>query len=548
MANKTLFSSKNAPKAPFTDTVNAAGGRAYSMTAKHALSQLASTGCFSDTFYTSAEDQMTKVMELVPQVDPEFIAKLAVYSREKGFMKDMPAYLTAYLSTVSPEYLSKVFPRVIDNGKMLRNFVQIIRSGAVGRRSFGSAPRRLIRNWFEGKTDRDVFFNSTGNDPSLADVIKLTRPRPANKTREALYAYFLGKEPKAGSELPEAVQAYEQYRKEKTGELPDVPFEMLTGLDLSDAEWKNVARKATWTQTRMNLATFARHNVFKLSNGKTDSEMTKLVAEKLRNREAIKKSKCFPYQLLMAYKMTEDNKDVPSGIINALQDAMEVATENVPVLPGKWVIAVDISGSMGGLVTGGKGDKRTLTKVRFLDVAALVAASFMRVNPDTRIIPFESKALTDFRLNSRDSVMTNAKKLTGLPCGGTNCSAPLVALADEKAEVDGVIFVSDNESWIDGVRYGSFAFPSSDGWSWSNNNSTKARTMTMDAWEKIRRVNPKAKMVCIDIAPGTTTQAINRADILNIGGFSDNVWDVISAFATGNGAAQWADVIDKITL
>ena len=40
-------------------------------------------------------------------------------------MKDMPALLAAILAVRDLELLAQVFPRVIDSGKMLRNFVQI---------------------------------------------------------------------------------------------------------------------------------------------------------------------------------------------------------------------------------------------------------------------------------------------------------------------------------------------------------------------------------------------------------------------------------------
>jgi 60 kDa SS-A/Ro ribonucleoprotein len=38
------------------------------------------------------------------------------------------------------------------------------------------------------------------------------------------------------------------------------------------------------------------------------------------------------------------------------------------------------------------------------------------------------------------------------------------------------------------------------------------------------------KLVNIDLQPYQTVQACERADILNIGGFSDSVFNVISAF------------------
>jgi 60 kDa SS-A/Ro ribonucleoprotein len=246
----------------------------------------------------------------------------------------------------------------------------------------------------------------------------------------------------------------------------------------------------------------------------------------------------------MAYLMTEGSSDIPTEITNALQDAMEIATKNVPKIEGKVVIAVDVSGSMHSPVTGDRGDYRTTSKVRYIDVAALVGASIARVNPTTRIIPFESKALTDYRFNSRDAVMTNAEKLRNLPCGGTNCSAPLIAIAKEEVPVDVFIFVSDNESWIDQPNYGRFAV----GRSYGGGSANEARTMTMEAWEKIKRKNPKAKMVCIDISPNNTTQATNRDDIFNVGGFNDNIWEVIQSFVTGNGADQWVDAIEATTL
>ena len=69
----------------------------------------------------------------------------------------------------------------------------------------------------------------------------------------------------------------------------------------------------------------------------------------------------------------------------------------------------------------------------------------------------------------------------------------------------------------------------------------------MIEWEKIKRRNPHAKLVCIDIAPYGTTQAQTREDILNVGGFSDSVFDVIARFARGeSGSEYWSREIAKI--
>ena len=53
------------------------------------------------------------------------------------------------------------------------------------------------------------------------------------------------------------------------------------------------------------------------------------------------------------------------------------------------------------------------TAVRCIDVAALVAASILRQNPQAEVVPFAT-GVVDVRLNSRDSVMTNAQKLAAV--------------------------------------------------------------------------------------------------------------------------------------
>ncbi len=49
--------------------------------------------------------------------------------------------------------------------------------------------------------------------------------------------------------------------------------------------------------------------------------------------------------------------------------------------------------------------------------------------------------------------------------------------------------------------------------------------------------------------PYRTVQAVERDDILNVGGFSDQVFDVISEFARSElNADHWIGVIDWVTL
>ena len=184
MANTTLFQSVKT-RLTAADTHNEAGGIAYTLTPKQQLAQLAATGCLNSTYYADAQDQLEQVLELAEQLDAEFIAKTAVYARQKGFMKDMPALLLAVLAQKDVNMLARVFDQVADNGKMLRNFAQIIRSGAVGRKSFGNRPKKLMQTWLLTATEKQLLNAAVGNSPSLADVVKMVHPKPREAWRAA---------------------------------------------------------------------------------------------------------------------------------------------------------------------------------------------------------------------------------------------------------------------------------------------------------------------------------------------------------------------------
>jgi len=398
---------------------------------------------------------------------------------------------------------------------MLRNFVQIVRSGTVGRKSLGTRPKRVVQRWLERSSVQAVLSASVGRNPSLADVIKMVHPKPANAERAALYAWLIGKAYQAEA-LPAVVREFEAFKLSADEPVPDLPFQFLTALPLTDEHWKAMARRASWQALRMNLNTFARHGVF------ADAKLVALAAARLRDANEIRRARVFPYQLMAAYNAASEG--VPQSILEALQDAMELATANVPAVPGRVVIAVDVSGSMNSSISGHR--KGATSKVRCVDVAALLAACVKRVNPETRILPF-AESVKSLRLNARDSVMTQAQQMSALCGGGTRISAALAMLNDERAPVDLLVVVSDNQSWM----------------------ATRATgaTETMRQWAEIKSRDPAARMVCIDLQPYATSPMSESRDVTHIGGFSDAVFDLLSS-ADASRAGSWTERIQAIAL
>lgn len=521
MSSKKLFASKSSKKVSVApaNTVNNAGGISYSLSDKAALAQLAMTGCFNGTYYVADQDQLTKTLELANKLDPEYVAKLAVYSRQHGLMKDMPAVLAAVVAGKDSDLLAKIFPLVIDSPKMLRNFVQVIRSGATGRKSLGTRPKKLIQDYLSALTDEQLFKADIGNDPSLQDIIKLVHPKPFNKKRSAMYGYLLSKEYNK-KDLCSLASNYEAFKKDMTGELPDVPFQMLTQLPLTESHWKKIAENATWNQTRMNLNAFERHGVF------NDSKLTNLIVNKLQDGEQVKRAKVFPYQLFTAFKNI--NATIPSKVSVALQRAADHALDNIPEFEGQVYVLVDTSGSMRSPVTGQRGS--VTTKMSCVDVASLMASAILRKNPDAEIIPFDTQ-VHSCKFNPLDSIMTNAEKLARFGGGGTDCASAIRHLNTKNAKGALIVMISDNESWFNVNRY------------------FNAGTGMANEWATFKKRNPSAKLVCLDITPNPTTQVNDQLDVLNLGGFSDTSFQVIAKFVElGSNKDLWVKTVESVKL
>jgi len=341
-------------------------------------------------------------------------------------------------------------------------------------------------------------------------------PKPRTPERGALYRYLIGREVVAES-LPLLVRQFESFKAGDRAELPDVPFQMLTAGALTRQDWARIAERGSWQMTRMNLNTFARHGVF------DEPGMTELVASRLRDASEIARARVFPYQLLAASRMADEA--VPPKILMSLEDAMELAIANVPAIDGQVYVCPDVSGSMRSPVTGHR--KGATTAVRCVDAAALVTAAILRRNPDAEVLPFDTSVVS-LRLSARDSVMTNAERLASVGGGGTSVSAPLARLNGRKAKGHLVVIVSDNQSWADAAHRG---------------------TATMQEWNAFRARNPLARLVLIDLQPYQTTQVLERDDILNVGGFSDHVFDIVSEFAAGRlHGDHWVEQIESVIL
>jgi 60 kDa SS-A/Ro ribonucleoprotein len=179
--------------------------------------------------------------------------------------------------------------------------------------------------------------------------------------------------------------------------------------------------------------------------------------------------------------------------------------------------------------------------MKCVEAASVAAAALLRANPDSVIIPFDTTVhVADF--DPLDSVLSVAKRLAAYGGGGTDCSLPFCHMNNlpTTKKYAGVVLISDNESWS---AMGSYRRVS--------RGLSGLMTDAAGEWKRFQKNQRHAfghttKLVCIDLAPQTTTQVPDSADVMNIGGFSDAVFSSLADFLNGrfkNSVSAVEDVV-----
>ena len=360
----------------------------------------AMTGVLRGTYRAGVREDVGKLAELAALtagVSTELVAKTAVVARAHGRSLELPALLVATLAARDVSMMERVFARVIDDGPSLLIFCDAVRSGSLGRKSFGSAPRRALRQWFSSRSPEAIFRQSIGRSPSMSDVIKMVRPAPrgndqgeSDAAREALYGYLVGKNVDR-SLLPPLARALEDFKRldAPRGPVPDLPLEMLTALPLRTPHWTELATKMTFSQLRQHLGTLLRHGVL------ADPRIAESIAERLSDARAIARAKAKPYALYTTLRAVQAH--APHVIVRALEDAIELALGNVPTVEGGVTVMVDGSGSMLGPLAGAR--RSSSDALRCIDVATLVADAYRSMKGEAITIAVSDYEATTMNAN-----------------------------------------------------------------------------------------------------------------------------------------------------
>lgn len=98
-----------------TQKVNHAGAKAYVLSPEMELYSAVVTPMLADSYYEKADERLTRIQALVGQVNPLFVAQLAVYAREQMYLRTAPIVLIGELAKTpnGDDLVSRTIARVV---------------------------------------------------------------------------------------------------------------------------------------------------------------------------------------------------------------------------------------------------------------------------------------------------------------------------------------------------------------------------------------------------------------------------------------------------
>lgn len=408
------------------------GGAGFLKDPKTALYTLAVTNMVSEaTFYESAGERDNRFEDLVHQVtrdDPDWVAALIPWLRTTANMRSAPLVAALeYGHARGPGargVVSSAMQRPDEPGEALGYWLS-----RHGRRM----PMAVKRGIADGATrlyteHAALKYDGLGHAVRLGDVIEYTHPKPVSPTQSALFRYLLDRRHGHFTPTPEALKhlagvglsriaaAYEleaipngqrraHLRERGHLTLAEAGFtwERLSGWlpGGMDAEaWEAIIPSMGYMALLRNLRNFEEAGV--------DKAVLAGVAAKLADPLEVARSRQLPYRFFSAYRNSGTTFFAP-----ALEEALNHATTNVPIFPGRTLVMVDTSGSMSAPVS-------NRSVIRLDEIAALFAAA-VGANSKTDLVIYAD----DHRRITRrpTSVLRATEQITNL-CGvvgyGTN--------------------------------------------------------------------------------------------------------------------------------
>jgi 60 kDa SS-A/Ro ribonucleoprotein len=195
------------------------------------------------------------------------------------------------------------------------------------------------------------------------------------------------------------------------------------------------------------------------------SSASKYIVGRLGDAQELKRARVHPIALLMAQSVYRAGRGfkgsltwgVDQNVADALDGAFYKAFDNVEPTGKRFLLALDVSGSMGsGNIAGSHLTPR--------DGSAAMALLTAKTEQWHHIVGFTSGGgrsysgfgggaeLTELKITPKQTLPQAINVISGLPFGGTDCALPMLYAMQRKLEVDCFMVYTDSETWAGHIQ------------------------------------------------------------------------------------------------
>lgn len=545
LSNINLRVTPQSEKARPDQVMNAAGGAVFAVTPLTPLIRLRrflTLGTDGGSYYVG-EHELTKdnaqvVMDYATSDPATLVAEIVAVSQAGRAPKnDQALFALAIAASLADEDGKKAalaaLPLVARTGTHLFQFAGYVEQF----RGWGRGLRRAVGTWYTGMPVPQLAYQAAKyqnrNGWGHRDLLRLAHPSTDVPSRKALFDWICGREADL-TDLP-LIQGFVKAH-EPGANVPQLVLDYGLSWEMLPSESLNQADVWAALLSRGLPQTALMRQLPRLTNLGLLTPFGDHIAgvtAQLADTAKLVKGRVHPINVLIAMRTYAGGHSLRgsttwspvSQVTDALDAAFYAAFGAVAPTGQRHLLALDVSGSMGSMISG-----LPLSCREASAALALVTAS---VEPRHQIVGFtaganprnsgygfgrtyrqsyiENTALTPLNISPRMRLTDAVQTVSRLPFGGTDCALPIMEALKSKTVVDVFSVYTDNETWAGSIH-------------------------PHQALRQYReQVNPNAKLVVVGMTSSPFSIADpNDAGMLDIAGMDSATPNLISDFARGD--------------
>ena len=528
---------------------NSAGGFVWAVDKWTRLRRFLILGSEGGSYYASERDltkeNVSAVRDCLAEDGLRTVAEIVEVSKGGKAPQNDPALfaLACAISvndTATKRAAAEALPAVARIGTHLYHFLTY----AETMRGWGRTLRWAVANWYEKNPEKlalQAIKYRQRDGWSHRDVIRLGRTNPyASDELKDIYGFISGNVDHTwvegdrrsakvrswkASEITQPLivgflEAQKASSAKKTAALVkeyNLPREALKTEHLNDPlVWEAMLDNGMpMTALIRNLATMTRIGVL------DSSEWLEKVTDALGNEEAIRNARVHPMTLLIGLRTYASGRglrgsntwDPIPDITDALDAGFYLAFDNVEPTGKRYLLALDVSGSMGGYGyrSGGYYGHGGVAGAPITPREASTAMALVTLHAEKKVdIMAFSDRFMPVNFSRRQRLDDACRQTQGLPFMGTDCALPMMWAESKAKEYDAFIVYTDSETWAGRVH----------------------PTQALASYRQRTGINSKSVVVGM-VSNGFTIADPNDPGMMDVVGFDTSTPALISEFVAG---------------